>query len=179
MNYKKQIFKALRYTCLLAVIVLGLVTIIGTGGSNDNDNGEGKGDGNSLSYQGITTPLTKLYFIYSGSYDGAYDYEIMLILAPVAVNPNDGFIPDGRYVYLEIFFPTSSETYPVTYTWSTNYEVEPEITIVSNGREDYHNLSDGTVTIAKNGSTYTINGQVTATQGPATFSYVGPLTAHW
>ncbi len=44
MNYKK-IFTTLRYTCLLAVIVLGLVTIIGTGGSSDNGSSNGSDNG--------------------------------------------------------------------------------------------------------------------------------------
>ncbi len=41
MNYKSTVFKTIRYTCLLAVIALGFVTIIGTGGSSDNGNGGG------------------------------------------------------------------------------------------------------------------------------------------
>jgi len=44
MNYKK-IFTTLRYTCLLAVIVLGLITIIGTGGSSDNGSSNGSDNG--------------------------------------------------------------------------------------------------------------------------------------
>lgn len=45
MNYK-QIFKTLRYTCLFAVIVLGLITIIGTGGSSDNGSSNGNDNDN-------------------------------------------------------------------------------------------------------------------------------------
>jgi len=37
-NYPQKLFKVLRYTFLIAVIILGLVTIIGTGGSS-SDNG--------------------------------------------------------------------------------------------------------------------------------------------
>lgn len=46
MNYRQKIFKALRYTSLIAVMILGFVTIIGTGGSSDNGNG-GAGSNNS------------------------------------------------------------------------------------------------------------------------------------
>ncbi len=101
MNSKLELFKTLRYACLLSVIVLGLATIVGTGGSDDNDNeGGNRGGGSSgnLNYQGSTTPLTKLYFEHFGSFNG--DNIIDLILAPVAVNRNDDFVPDGRYVYL-------------------------------------------------------------------------------
>lgn len=45
MNYKRKIFKSLRYTCLLAVIALGLVTIIGTGGSSDSGSSNGSVNG--------------------------------------------------------------------------------------------------------------------------------------
>ncbi len=55
MNYKK-IFTTLRYTCLLAVIVLGLVTIIGTGGSSDNGSSNGSINGNGQDDASLEPP---------------------------------------------------------------------------------------------------------------------------
>jgi hypothetical protein len=43
-EFKQKVFETLRYVCLCAVIVLGLVSIIGTGGSSDNNSGDNGGD---------------------------------------------------------------------------------------------------------------------------------------
>ena len=46
MIYPQKLIKVLRYTFLTAVIILGLVTIIGTGGGSGSNSGDG-GDGNN------------------------------------------------------------------------------------------------------------------------------------
>jgi len=47
MNHKKKLFYTLRYTLVLAIIILGLVTIIGTGGSSDNGSRNGSDNDSS------------------------------------------------------------------------------------------------------------------------------------
>jgi len=44
MNHTRKLFKAFRFCCMAAVIVLGLVSIIGTGSSDSGSKSSGKGD---------------------------------------------------------------------------------------------------------------------------------------
>jgi hypothetical protein len=154
------------------------------GGSNENSADGGKSsDHNSLTYQGSTAALNHLYLVGWGPYGDGYSVDIYITSSDL--NP-DNFPPqEGRYIYLEMYFPNDFVT-PGTYIWSNEYPPpagilsdHAGITVVGNGRESWHELTGGSVSIEQSGANYIITGNMTTADGPATFSYIGPLTASW
>ena len=138
-------------------------------------------DTGGLNYEGSSTSLSYLYFENFGSYNNAYNFD--LVIAPTSVDPEADFPSDGRYVYLEMFFPTNSVS-PGTYTWSTSeaagtFSDFSEITFIENPSTSFDPITGGTVTISQSGSNYIVSGNVTTTRGAATFTYEGPLTDNW
>lgn len=182
-NERRKLSTTVQFLTIL-LLSLGLIfTGCSGGGNNENSADGGNSGGNGLAYQGSTAPLNNLYFIDWGPYGDIYSLDVYL--TSVVLNP-DNFPPqEGRYIYLEMYFPNDSVT-PGTYTWSNanpasggTFSDYAGIAVATNGGESWHDLTGGTVTIEQSGSTYIIKGNVTTADGPATFSYAGPLTASW
>lgn len=170
------------------LVVVLLVLFVGLTSCDTSDNGSsGSGGGTGgtgtgqLVYQGETTPLHQLWFVYYGE-ESPGVYNIDLFLLPNSVD----FINEsgtGRFVYLEMFFGSNSVS-AGTYNWTESFP-EPagtfsdfsDISLMNDDDTVWHDLTDGTVTISISGSTYTVSGTVTTDEGgTASFSYEGPLT---
>jgi len=84
MKYPGKFMKALRYTLLTSIFVLGLMTIIGTGGSDDNDDGydndnnyESIENDKNSSIVGSWTCREQYTSSYQGSsYSGSSNYDM-------------------------------------------------------------------------------------------------------
>jgi len=167
---------------ILAILVLVFMSACGGGGSgggnapssNNDDAGVG-----SLTFLGSTTPLVSLYFDHYGS-DGTR-FNIDVWMGSTTAEPG-GTPPDGRHLYLEMFFPTSSVS-SGTYSWSNTestgtFSDWSEIILISNGNESYYELTGGTVEIQVSGDKYTISGDIITDAGPASFYYDGFLSEY-
>lgn len=97
MNYKK-IFTTLRYTCLLAVIVLGLITIIGTGGSSDNgsSNGSDNGDDQDVAQTTLYNDYKTLSAFANAT--ALAKFRFMSVMSNGFETPYGEVLPDQDYV---------------------------------------------------------------------------------
>lgn len=152
-------------------------------GDDDDDKPAGGGRGTGvLTYQGEDFAVTQLWFIDYGESDpGVYNVDLFIMTNNVGINFDGGvFTGSGKLVYLEMFFDTASVK-AGTYNWSTSeaagtFSDGSDITTVVSGVDDYDDLISGVVVIGISGGIYTISGEVATANGPATFTYEGPLT---
>lgn len=154
-------------------------------GVDDNGDSSSGGDGprgtGLLMYQDTTDELTQLWFDNYGSTGSAYNIDLLIATDNIDFQNETG---TGRFVYLEMFFPTNAVT-AGTYAFATTevagtFSDFSDISTVVNGNVTWDDLTAGSVTIGVSGSTYTITGSVTTDTGDtATFSYEGPLTGSY
>ena len=151
---------------------------------------------NSLTVGGQTYGLSQLYLEDWGWWSGG-GYNTDIYLFSSNIDPEEEDFRDGTAagataggVYLEMFFSDSSVS-SGTYSLSSSRDAGTFSgssfvgTAVNDGSGYYteYYVQGGQVGISVNGSTYTINGDVTVNIGgnsqQATFNYTGSVTGRW
>jgi len=140
----------------LAVVLL-LVSLVFTGCKKDDESSS-----NSFSYNGKSYELTQGFLVNYGSVSKStvYNFDLYLLTSGINVETGTG---TGSYLYFEMFTDSSTGlgdgTYDYTDTYASltfdyakiyiDYNIETQ-------SGSYAYIYDGTVTISKSGSTYTI-----------------------
>lgn len=159
--------KKLNFRILLNLFVIATIFV---SCSDDKDDPK-----NHISYNGTTKTISAGLLDYYGSANlSSYNFDVTLYDG-FNYSQTDGFYGTGDYIYFELFSSSSTELASGTYTFDATESMAPntfdigELALGYNVAEEtadvYKEIISGTVKVQKEGTTYTININCTASDG--------------
>ena len=141
---------------------------------------------NEFTYDGKAYSLSQgILTDYGDVTNGSRDYDISLFSAGLTVPTEGDPVGTGNFVYLDLNSSSTTSFEPGTFTWDEfrgpNKIVDAGLAIdfdfATSTESDAIFIKDGTVTVQKEGNTYTITFTLTTTDNKAvTGYYKGELT---
>lgn len=165
--------KKLNFRILLSLFVISTLFV---GCSDDEDTPK-----NYFSYNGVTTNITAGLLENFGVTDQpTYNFDITLYKG-LSYNQTSGLMGTGDLIYFELFSSSATELVPGTYTYdaleTTNANtfdaglIAMGFEVANETADEIIYIASGTITVKKDGSTYTIDIDCTSSDGKKISGY--------
>lgn len=165
--------KKLNFRILLSLFVISTLFV---GCSDDEDAPK-----NYITYDGVTKAISAGLLDYYGSAGlSSYNFDVTLY-GGFKYSQTTGFSGTGNYIYFELFSSSSTELVSGTYTFDATESMAPNTfdigelafgySIADETADVYKEIISGTAKVQKDGTTYTINIDCTASDGKKITGY--------